>query len=132
MKNLIEACEKYYFDLNYNCSESLIRGCNEYFHLDLHHEDLICFAGYGKGIMSFDMCGAFIAGVAVLSKIYVKTKAHDSEDIEAIICNYKQLVIDKLQTTNCQKIREYNFNEERRCFKTVQAICGALYEIVNQ
>ena len=33
--------EKYYFDGNYNCAETMIRAANEYYSLGLHDRDMI-------------------------------------------------------------------------------------------
>ncbi len=41
--------EKYSYDQNYNCAETMIRAANEYYDLKLHDRDMIMLGGYGGG-----------------------------------------------------------------------------------
>ena len=66
--------EKYYTS-GYNCSETLIRAANEYYHLDLHDEDMKMIAGFGGGMFVGSTCGALVGSVAALSKNGHKDKS---------------------------------------------------------
>ncbi len=81
---LKEICEKYYYEQNYNCAETLIRAANEYYDLGLHDRDMIMLGGYGAGIQTGNTCGAVLAAVSVLSMKYVEQKAHESKDIKPV------------------------------------------------
>jgi hypothetical protein len=48
-KMLKDIFEKYYYDQNYNCAETMIRAANEYYDLKLHDRDMIMLGGYGGG-----------------------------------------------------------------------------------
>ena len=43
---LKDCFEKYYYDQNYNCAETMIRAANEYFNLKLHDRDMIMLGGF--------------------------------------------------------------------------------------
>ena len=59
--------EKYYFEGNYNCAETIIRAGNDYYDLGLHDRDIIAYGGFGAGIQTGNTCGAVLAGVSILS-----------------------------------------------------------------
>ena len=64
---LKDTYEKYYYDQNYNCAETMIRAANEYYDLKLHDRDMIMLGGYGAGMQTGNTCGAVLAAVSVLS-----------------------------------------------------------------
>ena len=69
MNSLSECIEYYYTKENYNCAEAVIRGANDFYGLDIGKEDMKMFGGYGAGIYAGLVCGALIAGAAVLSVV---------------------------------------------------------------
>ena len=81
---LKDQCEKYYFEGNYNCAETIIRAGNDYYNLGLHDRDMIAFGGFGAGIQTGNTCGAVLAGVSILSMKYIEAKAHESADIKPV------------------------------------------------
>ncbi len=101
--------EKYYYDENYNCAETLIRAANEYYDLGLHDRDMIMLGGYGAGIQTGNTCGAILAAVSVLSMKYVEQKAHESKDI-----------------------KPQSFEPEIRCKKTIEAACDILEKVLAE
>ena len=58
--------EKYYFEQNYNCAETILRAANEYYELGLHDKDMILVGAYGAGIQCGNTCGAILSAAAVL------------------------------------------------------------------
>ena len=51
--------EKYYYEMNYNCAETIIRAGNEYYDLGLGDRDMIAFGGFGAGTQTGNTCGLF-------------------------------------------------------------------------
>lgn len=108
-KMLKDHYEKYYYDGNYNCAETIIRAANEYYDLGLHDADMIAYGGFGAGIQTGNTCGAVISAVAVLSMRYIETKAHESKDI-----------------------KPQSFTPQLRCKKTIETACDILEEVINE
>ncbi len=104
---LKDTYEKYYYDQNYNCAETMIRAANEYFELNLHDRDMIMLGGYGGGMQTGNACGAILAAVSVLSMKYVEQKAHESKDI-----------------------KPQSFDPKLRCKYTIEAACDILEEVI--
>ena len=76
MTQLENNIQKYYTQ-GYNCSETLLRACNETYQLEINEEDLRCMAGFGGGMFIGSTCGALVGCIAALSKMVCPTKAHD-------------------------------------------------------
>ena len=64
---LKDVYQKYYFERNYNCAETLLRAANDYYDLKLHDRDMIMVGAYGAGIQCGNTCGAVLAAASVLS-----------------------------------------------------------------
>ena len=69
---LKDVYQKYYFEQNYNCAETLLRAANDYYDLKLHDRDMIMVGAYGAGIQCGNTCGAVLAAASVLSMKYVE------------------------------------------------------------
>jgi len=129
LKDLIN---KYYFDQNYNCAETLIRMGNEYYNLDLHDRDMILVGGFGGGIQTGNTCGAILSAVSILSMKYVESRAHDSKDIKPITTNLMRKFNMKYGSTLCKDIKPQSFKPEYRCLKTIETACDILEETLAE
>ena len=122
----------YYVEQGYNCSESIIHAGNSCYNLGLHEEDMKIMACYGSGMYSGSTCGALISATAVLSKLLIKTKAHDQLDeirpvIQANYRNFETL----LGGIDCRTLRPLHHTKEQKCLKTVLLASKALEKTVQ-
>ena len=124
--------QKYYFEQNYNCAESLLRAANDYYELGLHDRDMIMVGAYGAGIQCGNTCGAVLAAAAVLSMKYVEAKAHESTDIKPVTTELIRKFIMKYGSTLCKDIKPQSFKPEYRCKMTVEAACDILEETIAE
>ncbi len=127
---LKDICEKYYFDQNYNCAETLIRAANEYYSLGLHDRDMIMLGVYGGGIQTGNTCGAVLAAAAVLSMKYVDKKAHESSDIRPVTTDLIREFNKKYGSILCKDIKPQSFDPELRCKYTVENACDILEQVI--
>ena len=124
--------EKYYFEQNYNCAETILRAANEYYDLKLHDRDMIMVGAYGAGIQSGNTCGAVLSAAAVLSLKYVEARAHESEDIRPVVQKLLRKFNEKYGSILCKDIKAQSFNPEYRCKMTVETACDILEETINE
>lgn len=131
--NLVEQATKYYRDTDYNCAEAMLHAGNDVLKLSLSDEDMVMMAGFGAGMYSGLTCGALIAGVAILSKLLVKTNAHaESGYFKPIIQSMVSHFEKNLGSTQCQDIRPFNHTPEQGCIKTVIAAAQALEQTLEE
>ncbi len=124
--------EKYYFEQNYNCAETLIRAANEYYDLKLHDRDMIMLGVYGGGIQTGNTCGAILAAASVLSMKYVEQKAHDSKDIKPVTVALIREFNKKYGSVLCKDIKPQSFDPQFRCKNTIEAACDILETVITE
>ena len=129
---LKDVYQKYYFEQNYNCAETLLRAANDYYDLKLHDRDMIMVGAYGAGIQCGNTCGAVLAAASVLSMKYVEAKAHESEDIRPVVMKLMRKFNAKYGSTLCKDIKPQSFKPEYRCKMTVETGCDILEETIKE
>ena len=123
--------EKYYYDMNYNCAETLIRAANDYYDLGLHDRDMIAFGGFGAGIQTGNTCGAILSAVSVLSMKYVEKKAHESKDIKPVTTELIRKFNIKYGSVLCKDIKPQSFKPDVRCKATIETACDILEQVIE-
>ena len=123
--------EKYYFEQNYNCAETLIRAANDYYDLKLHDRDMVMLGAYGGGIQTGNTCGAILAAASVLSMKYVEQKAHESKDIGPVTTALIREFNKKYGSVLCKDIKPQSFDPQLRCKYTVEAACEILEAVIT-
>ncbi|MCF0245400.1 MAG: C-GCAxxG-C-C family protein [Ileibacterium sp.] len=131
--NLKEQAEYYYTQHDYNCAESLIHACNDVYGLNITNDDMKMLAGFGGGMFSGGPCGALIAISAALSKMVIKSKAHEERDVimpaqQMVNRKFKQL----LSGTTCPEVKVLHFDPEKRCLNTVLLAAQAMEETLAE
>ncbi len=124
--------EKYYYDNNYNCAETLIRAANEYYDLGLGDHDMIAYGGFGAGIQTGNICGAIISAVAVLSVKYIESKAHESRDIKPVTTMLIRKFNEKYGSVLCKDIKPQSFEPDIRCKHTIESACDLLEQTIKE
>lgn len=129
---LKDTFEKYYYDMNYNCAETLIRAANEYYDLGLHDRDMIAFGGFGAGIQTGNTCGAILAAVSVLSMKYIEKNAHESRDIKPVTTEFIRRLNAEYGSILCKDIKPQSFQPDIRCRATVETVCDVLEQVIAE
>lgn len=129
---LKDVCQKYYFEQNYNCAETILRAANEYYDLGLHDKDMIMVGAYGAGIQCGNTCGAVLAAAAILSLNYVEAKAHESADIRPVTVKMIRKVNAKYGSVLYKDIKPQSFKPEYRCKMTVESLCDILEDTIAE
>ncbi len=130
MEKLKDLYSKYYYDMNYNCAETMIRAGNDHYNLGLGDRDMIAFAGFGAGIQTGNTCGAILAAVSVLSMKYVEKKAHESKDIKPVTTLLIRAFNDRYGSVLCKDIKPQSFKPDIRCKATIETACDILEQVI--
>lgn len=127
-----EIINKYYFDGNYNCAETILRAANDTYSLGLTDDALKIIGGFGAGMGCGKTCGALCGSLAVISKLLIDTKAHETANFAN---NCGKLVDDferELGSINCAVLKEKYFKaDSTRCIKTVEKAAQVLESYIN-
>ena len=133
MNSLTDIVRTNYKEHGLNCSESIIRGANEFYHLNLHDEDMKMLSGFSSGMYVGSVCGALVACNAVISKLIVSDKAHSHLDAlrpsSALLHqNFRQAA----NHSDCAKIKPNFYSKEEKCLKTVTMASEVLEKTISE
>lgn len=124
--------EYYYLEKGFNCAETTLRLANDYYNLDISDDDLKLVAGFGGGFGCKLTCGNLCADMAVLSKLFVKEKAHENPEFgklcKSFVYEYKKL----FGGTTCLYIKKKMSTPETRCLKVVEDNFELLKDFVKR
>ena len=126
---LKETVLNYYLEQGMCCAESVLRGCNDVYALNIAEEDLILYTGFCGGMASGSVCGCLAASMGVLSKKYVQR-----ENFKEICRNFVAVFQEKLgcDSFNCSVLEPKYKTEESRCSACVSLAADALEEYICQ
>lgn len=125
---LIKAAEKYYFDMDYNCAESVLMAANEAYGLGLGADAHHLLSGFGGGIGCGSVCGALAGAVAVLGCVLVEDHAHATEGFRERCAAFAAAFEQELGSQMCSAVKPVHADPtgKRRCFAPVEAACRLL------
>lgn len=129
LKNLL--LKGYGKEQNYNCAEKILYGANEIYNLGLGKETMKLAAGFGGGMGIGSTCGALAASVMVLSKLFVKDAAHESE-IKEITSRFLNRYKDEMKSIDCAPLKESYRDEVKGCDEVIIKAAEILDEIVAE
>lgn len=133
MESLQDLVRKYYMEQGYNCAETLIHAGNEYYNLHLHEDDMKMMAGFGGGMFVGSTCGALVGSVATISKLVIKTKAHDQmQDIRPVVVRCNQHFREVLGATDCAHVKARHHSKEIRCLNTCLLASQVLEDVLKE
>ncbi|MBR0137108.1 MAG: C-GCAxxG-C-C family protein [Erysipelotrichaceae bacterium] len=122
---------RYYYrgnGYNYNCAESMLRACNDYFNLNLPDVLFYAASGYGGGMGHNELCGGLASAVSVLGVLYsVNGKGHDSPYLRELTNELFSRFEEKLGKGKCKELKELYSIPERRC-EPILVICADVLE----
>lgn len=128
---LREVAKKYY-ELGFNCSESILRAGNEYYQLGLQDHDMIMVAAFGGGMQIGDVCGCITGACCVLSSKYVESKAHDYKDLRKLTQRLVIAMQKGLGSRHCCEIKANFYQKDKGCLKTVMVSADIIETVFNE
>lgn len=123
---------KKYYEMGYNCAESILRAGNEYYNLGLNDHDMIMVAAFGGGMQVGDICGCITGACCILSSKYVQTKAHDCADLRKLTQRLVIAMQKALGSRHCCEIKVNFFSKEHGCMKTVLASADVIQQVFEE
>lgn len=129
---MLRDCAKKYYEMGYNCAESIIHAGNEYYNLGLHERDMIMTAAFGGGMQVGDICGCLNAALCVLSMRYVESKAHDCKHLRKLTQRMVVAFQKNLGSRHCCDIKVNFYSKEKGCLKTVLTSADVIQQVMEE
>ena len=113
---LYEIVNRYHIGTNYSCAESILLGCEEYYHLHLPEQARKLFTLLGSGMQTgLSCCGALTAGTAILGLMTTE------------LTN----VFGQFETLWCDELRGLEIDGyEDPCYCVVETVAKKLQELL--
>ncbi|NLZ54434.1 MAG: hypothetical protein GX892_15075 [Thermoanaerobacteraceae bacterium] len=129
---LINKIEKYYSkEHDLNCAETILYAANDVYKLGLDKNALKMAAGFGGGMGVDSVCGALTGGIMVLSLLFVKDRAHESQRMKTLVKEFLHRYSEKMGDMNCPYLKEKHHNNEVRCLNVIKEAGIILDDIVK-
>lgn len=129
---LENAVRRLYITENLNCSETLLKACNEVYGLGLGEEAILLMGGFGGGMYTGNVCGALAGCTAALSKMIVQTKSHECENLP----HAQRMLVRHFHTflgqTQCARLKPIHHNKECGCLNTCLLAASAMAQTVEE
>lgn len=119
-------------DPAFSCSEKMLRGANEAYLLGLDEKALRLASGFGRGMGLELVCGALTGGVMVLSELFVKERAHESERIKRLTSEFLERYSDEMGDIDCKPLRAAYHDDIAKCREVILKAAFVLDEIVER
>ncbi len=129
---LKEKAAVYYTPLyDYNCAEAMIYAANDVYELNLSKDTLKVMAGFGGGMAVESTCGALAGGIAVLGILFVKEKAHESDQMKNLVTEFMNLFETRMGTIYCGELKDrYREEPPQKCRCVVEVAADILEKIL--
>ena len=122
----------YYLDKDQNCAETVLHIINDEYHLNLTEDDFLLIGGFGGGCGCGITCGALTASIAALGKLYIKDRAHATEGFMPMCREFVEEFKKSLSSIECSTLKPQNFEEGKRCIKTVNQACDLFENFIKE
>ncbi len=128
LKELIE--QGYGEKEDFNCAEKILYGANEAYQLHMENSSLRLSAGFGGGMGIGSVCGALTASVMVLSYLFVKNQAHESDRIKTFTQELFQSYRKSMGDIDCNPLKSRYRTEDCKCRQVIAKAAEILDQIV--
>ena len=117
---------------DYSCSEKIVYGANIAYDLGLDKESIKMVAGLSSGMYIYEVCGAISGGILVLSKIFIKDKAHEGDRLKKLVKEYVETYIKEMGHHHCKELMKMYKTPERGCGDIIFKAADILDRIIER
>lgn len=128
---MLREIAKKYYEMDYNCAETIVHAGNEYYGLGLCEHDMRMTVAFGAGLQVGDLCGALTGSACVISAKYIERRAHEQKkELHDVTLKLVRAFQEKLGSRLCAKIKAVHFDKEVRCLNTVLIAADVLEQVI--
>ena len=115
-----------------NCSETMLWAANTVYNMGLDKPALKLAAGFGRGMGIGSTCGALTGAVMVLSHLFVKEKAHESDYISELTSEFLYIFKEGTDSISCDFLRDKYRDPETGFTPVVYKAAIILEQIIDR
>lgn len=126
------AVDDLYGKQDLNCAESMLFAGNEVYGLGLEQGKASPAAAFGGGMGIGHVCGALTGGLMVLSQLFVREKAHESDTMKLVASTYLERFRGRYGSLMCDELKKDFHDASRGCAAVVALAADLLEEVVAE
>ena len=115
-----------------NCSETILYGANQVYHLDLNSDSLKMAAAFGGGMGIESVCGVLDASIMVLGKLFIPDVAHKHPEIKELCKELFDTFHKEMGDIMCKPLKDNYRTEEKKCRDVILKGAEILDKIVTR
>lgn len=116
---------------NYNCAETLLNACNDYYKLGLDKKTFKAIVPFGGGFYSEKACGVLTGGIAALGVMYSEDKPTDNNKVKEITQQWVKAFEEEFSHSDCKEIKPIYRNPETGCTNVILRAAELLESIIE-
>lgn len=124
--------KEYFLNQNYNCAESLLLAANDRWNLNITEDEVKLLGGFGGGLCYGRNCGALCASVAVISRLYNKTKARENPELKARCHAFAEAFEERFGDCDCDFLKPQYNEADVRCYHLVNGTLELLADFLAE
>ncbi|HCX64146.1 MAG TPA: hypothetical protein DHN33_02905 [Eubacteriaceae bacterium] len=100
---------------HYNCAETLLKSCNEYYGLGLDEKALKLMIPFGGGFYSERACGVLTGALSALGVMYGEEKPTDQKKLKAAAKEWVEVFEGHFGSIECASLKKTHRDEVKKC-----------------
>jgi C_GCAxxG_C_C family probable redox protein len=116
---------------DFNCAETMLRGADEAFALQLPESALRTAAGFGGGMGRERACGALTGSLMALGALRSAGKSHQDPEFGALRDELVRRFEERFGSLDCSEIKQTHRTEARGCSAVVEMAAEILEEVLE-
>lgn len=116
---------------HYNCAETLLNSCNDYYKLGLDEKMLKIMVPFGGGFYSERTCGAFTGGVAALGAMFAEDKPSSNVKLKEMTKKWVEVFEKEFGSLECKDIKPIHRDEVKGCGPVMERAAELFESIIE-
>ena len=116
---------------HYNCAETLLNACNDYYKLNLDKKIFKAIVPFGGGFCSEKACGVLAGGIAALGVMYSEDKPTDNTKVKEITQRWVKAFEEEFSDIDCKEIKPIYKDPETGCANVMLRAAELLESIIK-
>lgn len=117
---------------HYNCAETLLNSCNDYYKLGLDPKAKKMAVPFGGGLYKEKTCGVLTGGLMAIGVLFAEDKPTDQATMKAVTREFVERFEQFFGSTDCAAIKESHRHPQGKCAPVMMAGAALLEEILKE
>lgn len=115
---------------HYNCAETLLNSCDDYYGLGLDASTRRMAIPFGGGLYKEKTCGVLTGGLMAIGLLFGEDKPTENIRLKQVTRTWVEAFEARFGSTDCARIKETHRHPQEKCAPVIMAGAALLEEIL--